>query len=78
MFLLFIKVSSDMSTVDIELAHKLSIAVGADVITSTAFVILAILAWPVIFVIIPLICLTMYLKVIYSSLLGILFLSVTI
>ncbi|KAL5747604.1 hypothetical protein ACOSQ2_024901 [Xanthoceras sorbifolium] len=61
------RVSSDMSIVDIELAYKLSTAVGSAVIASSIFLILGILAWPVIFVIIPMIYLTIFLQRYYLA-----------
>ncbi|KAK3227978.1 hypothetical protein Dsin_007840 [Dipteronia sinensis] len=61
------RVSSDMSTIDIELAFRLAGAVTAYVNSYTSFVILAILAWPVLFIIIPMIYLTIYIQMYYLS-----------
>ncbi|KAK8521588.1 hypothetical protein V6N12_031482 [Hibiscus sabdariffa] len=56
------RVSIDLSTIDLEMAFKLSIAVGTTMNTYFSFIILAVLAWPVAFVIIPMIYLTIILQ----------------
>ncbi|KAL5747608.1 hypothetical protein ACOSQ2_024905 [Xanthoceras sorbifolium] len=61
------RVSSDMSIIDIELVFRLAMALGSYVIACTSFVILAILAWPIQFVIIPMIYLTIFLQTYYFS-----------
>ncbi|KAK8610039.1 hypothetical protein V6N13_026583 [Hibiscus sabdariffa] len=56
------RVSTDLSTIDLEMAFKLSIAVGTTMNTYFSFIVLAVLAWPVAFVIIPMIYLTILLQ----------------
>ncbi|KAL4333348.1 hypothetical protein GQ457_07G007620 [Hibiscus cannabinus] len=56
------RVSIDLSTIDLQMAFKLSIAVGTTMNTYFSFIILAVLAWPVAFVIIPMIYLTIILQ----------------
>ncbi|XP_035543405.1 ABC transporter C family member 10-like [Juglans regia] len=56
------RVSSDMSVVDIDLAYKLSIALVATMTAYSTYVILAIVTWPVLFVIIPIVYLTILLQ----------------
>ncbi|KAJ0047666.1 hypothetical protein Pint_15046 [Pistacia integerrima] len=53
-------VSFDMSIVDLDLAFKLSIAVDSVMNAYSSFIILGILAWLVLFVIIPMIYLTIF------------------
>ncbi|XP_056173645.1 ABC transporter C family member 10-like [Syzygium oleosum] len=53
------RVSSDLSIIDIDLAFKLTIALGSTMNTYSSFLILAFLTWPVLFVIIPMIYLTL-------------------
>ncbi|XVE64741.1 hypothetical protein DITRI_Ditri07aG0125600 [Diplodiscus trichospermus] len=52
------RVSSDLSIIDLEMAFKLSLTLGTTMNTYFSFFILAILAWPVAFVIIPMVYLT--------------------
>ncbi|KAK1565421.1 hypothetical protein Q3G72_026221 [Acer saccharum] len=61
------RVSSDMSIIDIELVFRISSTLTAYVNAYTGFVILAILAWPVLFIIIPMIYLIIYLQTYYLS-----------
>ncbi|GMJ04421.1 multidrug resistance-associated protein 14, ATP-binding cassette C10 [Hibiscus trionum] len=56
------RVSSDLSTIDLEMAFKLSFTVGTTMNTYFIFFVLAVLAWPVAFVIIPMIYLTILLQ----------------
>ncbi|KAI6707128.1 hypothetical protein NL676_010090 [Syzygium grande] len=53
------RVSSDLSIIDIDLAFKLTIALGSTMNTYSSFLILTFLTWPVLFVIIPMIYLTL-------------------
>lgn len=57
-----------MSIIDVELAFKLSIALGSAMNAYSGFIILGILAWPVLFVIVPMICLTIFVQVIQRTL----------
>ncbi|KAK4844846.1 hypothetical protein QYF36_025078 [Acer negundo] len=61
------RVSSDMSIIDIELVFRISSTLTAYVNAYTGFVILAILAWPVLFIIIPMIYLIIYIQTYYLS-----------
>ncbi|KAJ0106300.1 hypothetical protein Patl1_17589 [Pistacia atlantica] len=54
------RVSSNMSIVDLDLAFKLSITVNSAMNAYSNFIILGILAWPVLFVIIPMIYFTIF------------------
>ncbi|KAK8521587.1 hypothetical protein V6N12_031481 [Hibiscus sabdariffa] len=56
------RVSIDLSTIDLEMAFKLSLGVGSAMQTYFSFIVLAMLAWPVAFVIIPMIYLTIILQ----------------
>ncbi|KAL4333313.1 hypothetical protein GQ457_07G007690 [Hibiscus cannabinus] len=56
------RVSIDLSTIDLEMAFKLSLGVGSAMQTYFSFIVLAVLAWPVAFVIIPMIYLTIILQ----------------
>ncbi|KAK0586920.1 hypothetical protein LWI29_014449 [Acer saccharum] len=55
-------VSSDMSIIDTELAFELSKAVGSDLNAYSCLLLLGILAWPVLIVIIPMICFSVLLQ----------------
>ncbi|KAK6263206.1 hypothetical protein QUC31_009022 [Theobroma cacao] len=56
------RVSSDLSIIDLEMAFKLSITLGTTMNTYFSLFTLAILAWPVAFVIIPMVYLTILLQ----------------
>ncbi|XVF10474.1 hypothetical protein REPUB_Repub07fG0186200 [Reevesia pubescens] len=56
------RVSSDLSITDLEMAFKLSITLGTTMNTYFSIFILAILAWPVAFLIIPMIYLTILIQ----------------
>ncbi|MBA0608837.1 hypothetical protein Godav_021014 [Gossypium davidsonii] len=56
------RVSSDLSIIDLDMAFKLSITVGTTMNTYFSFFVLAVLAWPVAFVIIPMVYLTILLQ----------------
>ncbi|XVF10473.1 hypothetical protein REPUB_Repub07fG0186100 [Reevesia pubescens] len=61
------RVSSDSSIVDLEVPFRFAIALGSTLNAYSSFVILAILAWPVVFVIIPLIYLSIFLQRYYLA-----------
>ncbi|KAK6947877.1 ABC transporter-like, ATP-binding domain [Dillenia turbinata] len=61
------RVSSDMNIVDTEVAFKLTFAVGAALNAYSMFLIMSILAWPILILIIPMICLTLYLQKYYIT-----------
>ncbi|KAF3448656.1 hypothetical protein FNV43_RR09369 [Rhamnella rubrinervis] len=61
------RVSSDMSTIDLEVAFKSNIAVGTSIVVYFSYVVFAILSWPVLFVIIPMIYITSLLKRYYHA-----------
>jgi len=63
---LLLQVSSDLSAVDLDVAFKFSTALGSYMITYSGYGILAILTWPVLFVIIPMVYLTVLLQVIHT------------
>lgn len=52
-----------MSVIDIDVAYKLSIALVATMTAYSTYAILAIVSWPVLFVIIPMVYLTILLQV---------------
>lgn len=58
--------SSDLTVVDLDLAFKLSTALGSALISYSGYAILAILTWPVLFLIIPMVYLTILLQVIHT------------
>ncbi|RVW43237.1 ABC transporter C family member 10 [Vitis vinifera] len=58
-FIAFLQVSSDLSVVDLDVAFKFTFAVGAAMNTYASFGALAILAWELVFVILP----TIYLSI---------------
>jgi ATP-binding cassette subfamily C (CFTR/MRP) protein 2 len=62
---LLLQVSSDLSAVDLEVAFKLSTALGSYMIAFSGYGILAVLSWPVLFIIIPMVYLTILLQVIH-------------
>jgi ATP-binding cassette subfamily C (CFTR/MRP) protein 2 len=55
-----------LSAVDLDVAFKFSTALGSYMITYSGYGILAILTWPVLFVIIPMVYLTVLLQVIHT------------
>ncbi|KAL3738263.1 hypothetical protein ACJRO7_019744 [Eucalyptus globulus] len=61
------RVSSDLSFIDVDVAFKLTIALGSTMNTYSSFLILAFLAWPVLFVIIPMIYLTLIIQKYYYA-----------
>ncbi|OMO85156.1 hypothetical protein COLO4_21734 [Corchorus olitorius] len=61
------RVSSDLSIVDLEVPFRFSIAVGSTLNAYFIFLILAILAWPVVFVILHLIFLSIFLQRYYLA-----------
>ncbi|XVF51375.1 hypothetical protein PTKIN_Ptkin04bG0180100 [Pterospermum kingtungense] len=56
------RVSSDLRVIDMEMAFQLSITLGSTMNTYFSFLILAILAWPVAFIIVPMIYLTILIQ----------------
>ncbi|KAM3711932.1 hypothetical protein ACB098_01G146500 [Castanea mollissima] len=56
------RVSSDLTVVDLDLAFRLSTALGSAMISYSGYAILAILTWPVLFLIIPMVYLTTLLQ----------------
>ncbi|XP_030549695.1 ABC transporter C family member 10-like isoform X1 [Rhodamnia argentea] len=61
------RVSSDLSIIDIDLAFKLFIALGSAITAYSSFFILALLTWPVLFVIVPMIYLTLIIQKYYYA-----------
>ncbi|OMO59440.1 hypothetical protein COLO4_34219 [Corchorus olitorius] len=61
------RVSSDLSIIDLEMALKLSTTLCAIIITYFSFLMLAILAWPAAFVIIPMVYMTILLQRHYNA-----------
>ncbi|KDP25345.1 hypothetical protein JCGZ_20501 [Jatropha curcas] len=61
------RVSSDLSIIDIEVAFRLAIAVGAAINSYCNFAVLAFFTWPVIFVIIPMVFLSIQLQKYYFA-----------
>ncbi|XP_059662249.1 ABC transporter C family member 10-like [Cornus florida] len=59
------RASSDLSIVDLELAFKLSFGIGSIMLTYFSFGILGVLTWPVIFVIIPMVYVTILMQRFY-------------
>ncbi|GFZ16425.1 multidrug resistance-associated protein 14 [Actinidia rufa] len=62
------RVSSDLSVVDIDLAFKFTVCIGTTMNTYFSFGILAILTWPILFVIIPMVFVTILLQCQLSNL----------
>ena len=58
--------SSDLIVVDLDLAFRLSTALGSFMIAYSGYAILAILTWPILFLIIPMVYLTILLQVIHT------------
>ncbi|KAL8196266.1 hypothetical protein R6Q57_025266 [Mikania cordata] len=61
------RVSSDLSVVDMELAMKFTIGLGTTMNTYFSFGVLAFLTWPILFVIIPTVYLTILLQKFYYA-----------
>ncbi|KAH7513834.1 hypothetical protein FEM48_Zijuj11G0024200 [Ziziphus jujuba var. spinosa] len=61
------RVSSDMSTVDLEVVMKSNFAVGMTIVVCFSYTVLVILSWPVLFKIIPIIYLTAVLNVLEKA-----------
>ncbi|KAH8522074.1 hypothetical protein Peur_040634 [Populus x canadensis] len=61
------RVSSDLSVIDLEVAFRLTIAIGSTMNTYFNFAVLAFLTWPVLFVIIPMIYLNIVLQRYYFA-----------
>ncbi|CAL1373524.1 unnamed protein product [Linum trigynum] len=61
------RVSSDLSIIDLELAFKLTVSLGSTLNAYTSLAILAILAWPVLFIIMPILYLIMVLQRYYYN-----------
>ncbi|CAI0441564.1 unnamed protein product [Linum tenue] len=61
------RVSSDLSIIDLELAYKLTISVGSTLNAYTILALLATLAWPVLFIIFPILYLIMVLQKYYFN-----------
>lgn len=57
------QVSSDLNTVDLDVAFKLAVSLGSTLNAYTSLGILAILTWPVLFLIIPMVYLCIALQV---------------
>ncbi|KAK3429400.1 hypothetical protein EUGRSUZ_E00825, partial [Eucalyptus grandis] len=60
-------VSSDLSIIDIDVAFNLFTALGSTINTYSSFLILAFLTWPVLFVVIPMIYLTLIIQKYYYA-----------
>ena len=56
-----------MSVIDIDVAWRLSIVLVSTMTAYSTYVILAILTWPVLFVIIPMVYLTVLLQVLQNN-----------
>ncbi|KAF8014473.1 hypothetical protein BT93_H0322 [Corymbia citriodora subsp. variegata] len=61
------RVSSDLSIVDINVAFKLTLAFGSTMNAYSSFLILAFLTWPVLFVVMPMIYLTLIIQKYYYA-----------
>ncbi|KAL3738259.1 hypothetical protein ACJRO7_019740 [Eucalyptus globulus] len=61
------RVSSDLSIIDVDVAFQLTVAMGSTMNTYSNFLILAFLTWPVLFVIIPMIYLTLIIQKYYYA-----------
>ncbi|KAK3429402.1 hypothetical protein EUGRSUZ_E00827 [Eucalyptus grandis] len=61
------RVSSDLSIIDVDVAFQLTLALGSTMNTYSNFLILAFLTWPVLFVIIPMIYLTLIIQKYYYA-----------
>ncbi|XP_074326450.1 ABC transporter C family member 10-like isoform X1 [Apium graveolens] len=61
------RLSSDLSIVDLELAMKLATSLGSTMNTCLSFAILAVLTWPILFLIIPTVYITIVLQKFYIA-----------
>ncbi|CAI0414761.1 unnamed protein product [Linum tenue] len=61
------RVSSDLSIIDLEVASKLAVSLGSTLNAYTSLALLAILAWPVLFIITPILYLIMILQRYYFN-----------
>ncbi|KAL4651487.1 hypothetical protein ACB092_01G163400 [Castanea dentata] len=61
------RVSSDLTVIDLDVAFKLSFALGASMLMYTSYAILALLTWPILFLIIPMVYLTILLQRYYFA-----------
>ncbi|KAI4364931.1 hypothetical protein MLD38_020962 [Melastoma candidum] len=61
------RVSSDLNILDVDAAFKLTIAVGSTMNTYFSFMVLVILTWPTIFVVVPLVYLTIIIQKYYYA-----------
>ncbi|KAM7525837.1 hypothetical protein LguiA_015739 [Lonicera macranthoides] len=61
------RVSSDLSYVDLEMAYKLSLTIGSTINTYFSFGVLAILTWPILFVIAPMVYIVILLQKFYFA-----------
>ncbi|KAK1377127.1 ABC-type xenobiotic transporter [Heracleum sosnowskyi] len=61
------RLSSDLSIVDLELALKLATSLGSAMNTCLSFAILAVLTWPILFLIIPTVYITIVLQKFYLA-----------
>lgn len=57
--------SSDLNIIDIDVAFRMTIAIGSTMNTYFSFLILIFLTWEVVFVIVPMIYLTIIIQVSY-------------
>ena len=62
---MLLQVSSDLSIIYVDVAFKITLALGTTMITYFIFLILAVFTWPVLFLIVPMIYLTLIIQVIY-------------
>ncbi|KAK4742371.1 hypothetical protein SAY87_000372 [Trapa incisa] len=61
------RVSSDLNIIDVDVAFRLAITLGTTMNTYTNFLILVFLTWPVVFVIVPMIYLTIIIQKYYYA-----------
>ncbi|XP_011022564.1 PREDICTED: ABC transporter C family member 10-like isoform X2 [Populus euphratica] len=61
------RVSSDLNVIDLEVAFKLIVAIGSALNAYSSLALLAVLTWPVLFLIVPLVYLTIALQKYYFS-----------
>ncbi|PSS04228.1 ABC transporter C family member 10 like [Actinidia chinensis var. chinensis] len=61
------RVSSDLSIMDLELSFKLSLAVASTMTTYFSYGILAVLTWPILFVVVPMVYATILLQSYYFA-----------
>ncbi|XP_021818604.1 ABC transporter C family member 10-like [Prunus avium] len=61
------RVSTDMNIIDLEVAFKLGISVGATLMTYSIFLVLVSITWPIVFLIIPIIYVTVLLQNYYFA-----------